>query len=91
MNWQSLIKEYLTFLNIERGLSKNTIDSYSRDLKKLTFYLNENEIVISPININDTIIKEFIYELAKKISSRSQEIVISGLRRFFDFLVFEDY
>jgi len=91
MNWQSLIKEYLTFLNIERGLSKNTIDSYNRDLKKLILYLRENEIEISPIKINDTIIQEFIYEVAKKVSSRSQARVISGLRSFFDYLVFEDY
>lgn len=91
MNWQSIIKEYLTFLNIERGLSANTIDSYHRDLKKLTSYLEENEIVISPIRIDDVRIQEFIYKIAKEISPRSQARVISGLRSFFDYLVFEDY
>ena len=35
MNWQNAIKEYQVYLKIERGLSKNTIDSYTKDLEKL--------------------------------------------------------
>lgn len=91
MTWQSVIKEYLLFLKIERGLSKNTIDSYTRDLKKLTFYLEENQLKVSPIQIDDISIQEFIYTIAKEISPRSQARIISGLRSFFDYLVFEDY
>lgn len=91
MNWQSIIKEYLTFLNIERGLSKNTIESYSRDLKKLTRYLEGHDIKLSPLKIEENTIQEFIYTIAKEISPRSQARVISGLRSFFDYLVFEDY
>lgn len=91
MNWQSITKEYLTFLKIERGLSRNTIDSYGRDIKKLKNYLESNEINISPIKIDDVIIQGFVYSIAKKISPRSQARLISGLRSFFDYLVFEDY
>jgi integrase/recombinase XerD len=91
MNWQSIIKEYLLFLNIERGLSKNTIESYARDLKKLTQYLAEHELTISPVHIDEKTIQEFIYTIAKEVSPRSQARVISGLRSFFDYLVFEDY
>ncbi len=91
MNWQSITKEYLIFLKIERGLSKNTIDGYGRDMKKLIRYLKENEIAVSPIKIDDTIIQVFIYSIAKEISPRSQARLISGLRSFFDYLVFEDY
>ena len=91
MNWQNAIKDYQMYLKIERGLSKNTIDSYSRDLKKLTLFLEENEISISPIAIDGIIVKQFIYEVAKKVNPRSQARIISGLRSFFDYLVFEDY
>jgi len=35
MNWQNAIKEYQMYLKIERGLSKNTIDSYTKDLDEL--------------------------------------------------------
>jgi integrase/recombinase XerD len=91
MIWQNAIKDYQLFLQIEKGLSFNTIDNYSRDLKKLVLYLNENEINISPFKIDEEIIQKFIYEIAKQISARSQARIISGLRSFFEYLVFEDY
>ena len=46
---------------------------------------------ISPIAIDTDIVKQFIYEVAKKLNPRSQARIISGLRSFFDYLVFEEY
>ncbi|MBT7815978.1 MAG: tyrosine-type recombinase/integrase, partial [Polaribacter sp.] len=91
MKWQNAIRDYQLFLKIERGLSQNTIDSYSRDLDKLTLFLEENEINLSPISITETNIQQFIYNVAKKVNPRSQARIISGLRSFFDYLIFEDY
>ena len=91
MNWQKAIKEYQMYLKIERGLSKNTIDSYTKDLEKLCLFLKENNISISPIAIDTDIVKQFIYEVAKKLNPKSQARIISGLRSFFDYLVFEEY
>jgi integrase/recombinase XerD len=91
MNWQKAIKEYQMYLKIERGLSKNTIDSYTKDLEKLCHFLEENGIDSSPFAIDSTIVKQFIYEVAKKVASRSQARIISGLKSFFDYLVFEEY
>ena len=91
MKWQNAIKDYQLFLKIERGLSQNTIDSYTRDLKKLSVFLDKNEINVSPISIDNTTIQQFIYEIAKEINPRSQARIISGLRSFFDYLIFEDY
>ena len=91
MNWKNAIRDYKLFLKIERGLSINTIDSYSRDLVKLTNYLDQNDIKLSPITIDKEIIQQFIYEIAKQVNPRSQARIISGLRSFFDYLVFEDY
>lgn len=91
MNWHSILKEYLTFLTIERGLSVNTVDSYGRDLKKLIRYLDAHKISESPKTIDDATIQAFIYSIAKTVSPRSQARLISGLRSFFDYLIFEDY
>jgi integrase/recombinase XerD len=91
MNWQNAIKKYQLYLKIERGLSKNTIDSYTKDLEKLCLFLKENNMSISPIAIDANIVKQFIYEVAKKLNPRSQARIISGLRSFFDYLVFEEY
>lgn len=91
MKWQNAIRDYQLYLKIERGLSQNTIESYSRDLDKLTLFLEENDIKSSPISIDKTMVQQFIYEVAKKVNPRSQARIISGLRSFFDYLVFEDY
>jgi integrase/recombinase XerD len=89
MKWHNAINEYQMYLKIERGLSKNTIDSYTKDLEKLCLFLDVNAINSSPIAIESAVIKQFIYDIAKKVNPRSQARIISGLRSFFDYLVFE--
>ncbi|KGL63223.1 site-specific tyrosine recombinase XerD [Polaribacter sp. Hel1_85] len=91
MKWQNAIRDFQLFLKIERGLSQNTIDSYSRDLEKLLIFLEQNEINCSPISIDKETVQQFIYDVAKKVNPRSQARIISGLRSFFDYLIFEDY
>ncbi len=91
MNWQNAITDFQLFLKIERGLSNNTIENYSRDLNKLILFLETNQIDISPIAIDENTIQQFIYETAKEVSVRSQARTIAGLRSFFDYLIFEDY
>ncbi|MFK7832667.1 MAG: site-specific tyrosine recombinase/integron integrase [Winogradskyella sp.] len=91
MNWKNALNSYKNYLSIERGLSKNSIINYGYDIKKLTLYLEENEINISPISIDHNCIKEFIYGVSKAVNPRSQARLISGLRNFFDYLVFENY
>lgn len=91
MKWNQAITDYKHHLNIERGLSKNTIDSYVNDIKKLIFFLEKNEVSISPIYIDKEFIQKFIYDVAKKVNPRSQARIISGLRSFFEYLIFEDY
>src|SRR5690606_1516069 len=91
MKWENALKDYQLFLKIERGLSKNSIDNYTLDVKKLILYLEENKITLTPLSITSEIIQQFIYELAKSANARSQSRVISGLRSFFSYMVFEDY
>jgi len=91
MKWLHAIKDYKLFLKIERGLSKNSIDSYTRDIHKLLSYLEAQGISTSPIKIDLEILQGFIYEIAKTVKPTTQSRVISGLRNFFDYLVFENY
>lgn len=91
MSWEQGIKNFQTYLQIERGFSKNSIDSYIRDVKKLSFFIIEHQINVTPITIQKETIQQFIYEVAKNLNPRSQARIISGLRSFFGYLVFEDY
>jgi len=90
MKWEQAIADYKNYLHIERGLSDNTIASYILDLKKLLKWLHENEIVISPIFITKNEIQEFVYQIAKEVNPRTQNRIISGLKGFFNYLIFED-
>lgn len=91
MKWTTAIKDYKNYLHIERGLSQNSIESYALDLQKLTRWLDENEIESGPEKISEQTIQEFIYQIAKQMNPRSQSRIISSLRGFFNYLIFEEY
>ena len=91
MKWNESILDYSHYLKIERGLSYHTIQNYIRDVKKLVYFLDEEKISSSPIGINEELIQKLIYIIAKEISPRSQARIISGLRSYFDYLIFENY
>ena len=91
MKWEDALKDYRHYLKLERGLSDNSIQNYSLDVTKLMRFLSVNEIKQSPLSISEKIIQEFIYSVSKNLNARSQSRLISGLRSFFNFLVFEDY
>ncbi|MDB2418522.1 site-specific tyrosine recombinase XerD [Flavobacteriaceae bacterium] len=91
MKWNDSIIDYSHFLKIERGLSFHTIQNYLRDVKKLISFLEKEYKHSSPIEINEEVIQKFVYEIAKEISPRSQARIISGLRSYFDYLIFENY
>lgn len=91
MNWKTFIKSYQSYLKIERGLSKNTIDNYTFDIERLCVFLESKSIEVSPIKISEETIQQFIYTISKEVNARSQARIISGLKSFFSYLIFEDY
>ncbi len=91
MTWEQALKDYQMYLKIERGLSSNTIVSYSLDIEKLMVFLDLNKIQVSPLKINSETVQQFIYEMAKQLNARTRARIISGLRSFFGYLIFEDY
>ncbi|MHC0442283.1 site-specific tyrosine recombinase XerD [Flavobacterium sp. 3-210] len=91
MNWDRYIKDYQSYLRIERGLSKNTIENYEFDIERLCLFLEQNKIEVSPVKISDETLQQFIYSVAKEVNPRSQARIISGLKSFFNYLIFEDY
>ena len=91
MNWKNALADYQHYLKLERGLSKNSNQSYTRDIEKFILFLEKNQIKDSPIEVSKEIIQQFIYEIAKVVNPRSQARIISGLKSFFNYLIFEDY
>ena len=90
MNWNQALEDYKFYLQIERGLAQNSIMSYARDLTKLINFLSDNKISDGPLDISGEVTQQFIYEHAKTVNPRSQARMISGLKSFFNYLIFED-
>lgn len=91
MKWKNAITDYKHYLKLERSLSENSIINYELDILKLVRFLEANDINSTPLTIQKATIQQFIYEIAKVVNERSQARIISGLKSFFNYLVFEDY
>ena len=91
MNWGQAVSDFQMYLQIERGLSKNSIENYILDIQTFQKFLEIEKINISPLECEEEIIKQFIYETAKALSPYTQARRIAGLRSFFDYLIFEKY
>ncbi|MDH3697700.1 MAG: site-specific tyrosine recombinase XerD [Flavobacteriaceae bacterium] len=91
MKWDAAIQDFEHYLRLERGLAAHSISNYTRDVRKLRTYVNTHSIPLKPDVISRDEIEQFVYEMAKELNPRSQARLISGLRSFFDYLVFEGY
>jgi integrase/recombinase XerD len=85
-----LIKEYHTYLKLEKGLSKNSVEAYERDLQRLIKYMVEHEV--DPIYATLDDLQAFLFEASKSISSvRTQARLIAGIHSFYRFLLYHNY
>lgn len=86
-NFQKVYKNYLNYLNFEKGLSKNSIDSYSIDLRNYLIYLNEQNIN-DFTNIKSQNISDFLKMLSSLgIGDTSRRRYLSSIRTFHKYLL----
>jgi len=91
VKWKQAIEDYRHYLKLERGLATNSIENYSRDIEKFVKYLNNYGLDENPVKVDKEAVQRFVYETAQSVSPRSQARIISGLKSFFNYLIFEDY
>jgi integrase/recombinase XerD len=91
VNWKQALEDYRMYLTIERGLSENSIQNYILDVHALQYFLINEKIEESPTDCSLDSVQKFIYETAKILSPHTQARRLSGLRSFFDYLIFESY
>ena len=91
MDWASAINGFKAYLMLERSLSPNSIEAYTRDVYKLVEYLEIIQSDISPVEIKFTQLKDFIIWInGLGVAERSQARIISGIRAFYKYLMMED-
>ena len=92
MNWNSYIKQFQTYLKLERSLSENSIGAYIRDIVKLKEFLEISNNDKTPLEIGMEDIQLFLgylHELG--MSEYTQARMLSGVKAFYKFLLVEDY
>ncbi len=88
---QKQLNEYTNYLAVEKGLSKNTLESYRRDLNKFSSFLNEKEIA-SPEAVDSEVINLFLAELKyNNCAASTISRTIASIRSFFNFLMAEGF
>ncbi len=61
MHWNSIIKDFKYYCNVERSLSVNTTLAYLRDLKKLQEWSTDRNIT-TPGELTTVVMREFLHE-----------------------------
>ena len=87
--WRETNIAFQHYLRLQRGLSQNTAVSYGLDIEKLICYLEKYNITETPSNIEEDTLRQFVYEVAKDLNARSQARLISALKSFFKFMMYE--
>ncbi|MEP7076509.1 MAG: site-specific tyrosine recombinase XerD [Acidobacteriota bacterium] len=87
---RDLVREYLLYLKVEKGLAKNSIESYQRDLAKLAAWAGKNDIDIAAATRQD--LREWLIDLGRSdLSANSKLRLISSLRGFYKFLMIDGH
>jgi len=82
-----LRQDYHIFLKLEKSLAENSILAYEQDLDKLSQYCSDHGISIENASLSD--LQDFLYEQSKlNNNTRSQARLVSGIRSFYKFLVY---
>lgn len=84
-----LIRDFIEYLQVERGLSANTLAAYESDLKKFRHYLKEKNVP-GIEQCDKHFLSGYIYHLKKSLDSpASIARQLASLRGFFKFLCME--
>jgi len=89
--WDSYIKGYRAYLQLEKGLAANSVEAYIDDVHKLAWYFEQNDPTVSLIKIGKTNLRAFILWINNiGLAANSQARIMSGIRNFFNYLISED-
>ncbi|MGD9590550.1 MAG: site-specific tyrosine recombinase XerD [Pyrinomonadaceae bacterium] len=87
---RDLIREYISYLRVEKGLAKNSLEAYEGDLRKLEIWAEKNGLEIGSLTRID--LREFLIDQTKEgISESSKRRMISSIRGFYKFLMMDGH
>lgn len=89
--WQSYLKQFETYLKLERSLSKNSIEAYVRDVEKLAQFVEMTLPGTHATKLSYPQLQQFLQYLSELgMSAFSQARILSGIKAFYKFLLTEE-
>jgi integrase/recombinase XerD len=91
LDWRSAIKGFQAYLKLEKSLSPNSIEAYTRDIDKLYQFSEAQNVKLRPENITLIDLRLFINwinELGMIPSSQAR--ILSGIKAFYKYMLMED-
>lgn len=87
---RDLIKEYLTYIQVEKGLARNTLESYARDLARLERWANKTTKTVADLARPD--LRKWIAQLSREgLAPSSVARAVSAARGFYRFLMLDGH
>jgi len=87
---RDLVREYLSYLKVEKGLAVNSLESYERDLAKLRAWADKNGFELLTLSRQD--LREWLIDLGQtRLSENSKRRMISAMRGFYKFLMIDGH
>jgi integrase/recombinase XerD len=87
---RDLVREYISYLRVEKGLAKNSLEAYERDLGRLQAWAVKNGFEL--INLTRSDLREWLMDLgATKLSENSKRRLVSAMRGFYKFLMIDGH
>lgn len=92
MAWNIFLTEYKNYLQLERSLAENSIAAYVQDVLKLKQFLEISNRNLDPTEVSATDLHDFLeYVNELGMAVHTQARVVSGIKGFFKYLLFEDF
>ncbi len=90
-NWTTTIKAFEYYLRIECSLAQNSIEAYLRDMNKLVQFLMLSGKMVAPTAVSTDTLQQFLAYLHELgLSAYSQARILSGIKAFYKFMLYED-
>jgi integrase/recombinase XerD len=87
---RNLTKEFITFIQVEKGLARHTLESYTRDLARLHSWAAKTNKPVSNLSRSD--LRKWIASLSRDgLAPTSVARAVSAARGFFKFLMIDGH
>jgi integrase/recombinase XerD len=87
---RDVVREYLSYCRVEKGLSPNSIASYQNDLGKLTEWLESNDLDL--LTLGRTDLREWLIDLgAQKLTESTKRRIVSSVKGLYKFLMLDGH